>query len=124
MSQWNIPPANEVLSDSTLSLVEAQELLLTAYTEEQDMWNKDVLGLEQSIADREKEARSILAAKDKWWHRVTDWLHIESPTQIRLNILQAELDMLHNAYMKRIVEMPNADRFELGMYVGKLFRAK
>ena len=125
MSQWNIPPSKEMLSDQPLGLLEAQGLMLATYTEEQDIWNKDIIELERLMLIKEKNIRLLSNVKDKWWQVVLKWLRIrKTDRQIELLKLQNELDELYAKYPQRISEMPDVDRFELGMFVGKLFKGK
>jgi hypothetical protein len=122
---WNIPPAKEVLSDQILDFQESQELLLSAYVEEQDKWNKDLLDIERETMGLNKIIKELAATKDKWWKRL--WHKIRSkptPRQQLISQLQDRLDKLHEQYLKRIVEQPNVDRFEIGMFCGKLLKGK
>jgi hypothetical protein len=123
---WNIPPADEVLGDRSLTLAEAQELLLTTYVEEQDKWNKDVAAIEQDIMAKEKQIRLLFNGTDKWLDKLLSKLHIKpfTPRQKSIAQLRSELDRLHSQYLVYISKMPNVDRYELGMFDGKLFKGK
>ena len=126
MVQWNIPPSKEVLGEHVLDPKAAQELMLSTFVEEQDKWNKDVVSIEQNIMVKQDEIRNLINIKDKWWERFLCWLRIRYITkrQEKIIILQAQLDKLHNQYLARIDEMPNVDRFELGMFAGSLFKCQ
>jgi hypothetical protein len=121
MLKWDVQPAKEVINDKLLSILEAEELMLSTYVEEQDKWNKDILKLEQAIQSKGEELRKLAAVKVKWWEVFTS-----RPTNKLKHMIKVktELDTLHTSYLKRITEQPKPDRYELGMYAGRLFRSR
>jgi hypothetical protein len=117
--KWDIQPAKEVINDKPLGILEAQELMLSTYIEKQDEWTKDLLTLEQAIQDKGEELRVLAATKFKWWEIFTTK---PSNTLKLAQKVRGELDELHRQYLKYVVEQPNPDRYELGMYSGRLFK--
>ena len=99
------------------------DLLMATYTEQLELWRRDVTMLEGHILNTQKELCNMYQVKVSWVKRTIAKLrHRKTYVQQQIDQLEDTLNRLQLQYEQRLQEEPNADRYELALLGNNVFK--
>jgi hypothetical protein len=119
-----LPPESKLKPLDVMDSAASQELIVSAYQEQHDHWNKEVIMLEAAILKLGDDMHTLKAMKDKWWEWPLKLLKRKTKRERIMEAKKTELKALEVRYERELNAMPNANAYELAMLGGGIFKVK